>query len=232
MIDNPSHTTFYTNIKPLKPKLTPQIKQIQADMLVNKEHIKDVLHKDKSVTPHYKLSFNKQFWVDAKKPISVVLDEAHELFSARRSMSKVNEILSNFTAMVRRILGETDQEGDLIYITQLDRRIDVIAREMAHQIRYHVCYYTKFCRRCGLSWFEDTDMPERAKTCLKCGDWRLDRKNFNVRVRFVGNIRSYDAWRDFGIKTWYKDKVYSNLEKYFIFYDTLQWEGLFTELYE
>ena len=82
-----------------------------------------------------------------------------------------------------------------------------------------------------MAWREDTDMPERARVCFRCGSNKLKRKDFFVRVKFFDNIRSFDAWRDFSAKTWYKDVVYEDLEKYFPYYDTLQWEGLFTDLY-
>lgn len=231
MVMNRQGMSHYTNIIPKKPRLTPHIKKISPDMIVSKVHVKDTKHKDGTVTPEYKLEFNKEFWRKVPKPLSVWIDEAHEMYDARRAMSKVNQIMSNFSAMIRRILGETDAEGDFNLITQLDRRIDVIVRDMAHQVIYYVCYYWKSCVKCGVSWQENSEMADKRKWCPICGHHVLKKSSFVIRARHFAGIKSYDAWKEFGVCSWYKDESIRNVSDYFKYYDTVQWENFLTELY-
>ena len=232
MVINKQQMSHYTNIIPKKPKVTKQMLKITPSMIVTKTLIKTTQHKDGSVTPEYKLEFNKQFWMDAKRPLSVWLDEAHEMYDSRRSMTKIATIMNNFSAMIRRVLGESDAEGDFNIITQLDRRIDVIAREMAHQVLYYVCYYWKSCTKCGCRWPENSEMPDKRKWCPRCECPHLKKYSFVVRVRHFAGIKAYDAWKDWGVCNWYKDERLKDVSEYFQYYDTMQWENFLTQLYD
>jgi len=223
-----NHMNYYSNILPTKPKLTPNIITIQPEMIVENK-IVDYKKSGEAIT---KLDLNKDYWVnDAKKPLSVVLDEAHDFMDARRSMTKVNQILAKFLALARRIVGETDAEGDLIFITQLDRRIDVICREMAHQIRYHICHYFKSCKKCGCSWRETSETPEKAMLCFYCGSHLLEKNNFCIEVMHFANIQVYDAWKEFGMKSYHRHYFIRDIEQFFPYYNTLQWNNMFEDLY-
>ena len=144
---NKGNRLTYSNIK--TKKLT-NVKLINPDMIIKKEIIDYKTKKDGSSEPVYKKTLNKDFWTKIKVPINVVIDEAHSIVNARRSMSKTNEIITMWLALIRRVLGTTDSgEGELVFITQLPNRLDIIAREMATQVRYHVCHFMKGCKDCG-----------------------------------------------------------------------------------
>jgi len=226
------HMKYYTNILPKKPRITSNIITIEPEMII-KRTVKDVKKKrDGSEENVYEYELNKEFWTEqAIRPLSVMIDEAHDYLNARKSMSKINEILGSFLALARRIVGETDGEGDLIFITQLDRRIDVICREMAHQIRWHVCHYRKTCLACGLTWYENSDFPEKIKLCPACGNYKLRKHSFKIECFHYANISAFDAWKQFGMSTFHKRYYINDIEKYFPLYDTLQWENLFKDLY-
>ena len=232
MVQNIAHKTFYTNIIPKKPRLTPHIKVLKPEMIIEKEITGYKKKKDGSEEPVIDLKLNSKFWKEVPKPISVVLDEAHDFMNARRSASKVNIILGKFLALTRRILGESDYaDGDLIFITQLDRRIDIICREMAHQIRYHVCHYQVNCLNCGCGLMENSETPERAVICPLCHSHKLKKSNFSIEVKHFCNIFAYTGWKEFGMKTWHRHYIISDIEKYFEFYNTLQWDNLFEDYY-
>lgn len=227
------HMNYYTNILPSKPKITPNIIPIKPEMIINKVVIGIKTKKDGTQEEQYKYELNKEFWLNqAKKPLSVMIDEAHDYMNARRSASKINEILGQFLAFTRRIVGENCAEGDLIFITQLDRRIDVICREMAHQIRWHICHYHKVCLNCNSSWYESSDFPEKIKKCPLCGFHKLAKFNFRIEVLHFSNINNYTAWKDFGMKTFHRKYFINDIEKYFELYNTVQWENLFDALYD
>jgi hypothetical protein len=141
---------------------------IEPHMIFKKELIRTL----KTGRNIYKWSLNSEYWQNAVKihgSINITIDEAHSLFNARMSSSKVNRIMSDFMALIRRILGSSDAgNGILTLITQLDRRIDVIAREQANQIMWCKCYYKKTCKRCNYTWDENNEMPEVLIYCPKC----------------------------------------------------------------
>jgi len=227
-----SHMKYYTNILPTKPKITNNIITIKPEMIVKKSLVEVKKKRDGTEEPVYKLELNKEFWTEqAERPLSVVIDEAHDFLNARKSMSKINEILTSFLALTRRIVGETDAEGDLIFITQLDRRIDVICREMAHQIRWHVCHYYKTCMKCGVTWYENSDFPEKQKLCGYCGHFQLRKHSFRIEVFHYADIGAFDAWKEYGMRTHHRRYFINNIEEFFPLYDTLQWENLFQDMY-
>jgi hypothetical protein len=121
MIKNPNGRRYFSNII-ITDKSVKNVTQIKREMIIKKE----VVRTKRDGEEEYKLSFNADFWKNNVKGISVVLDEAHTLIDSRNFMSKINKIMNDFMALLRRILGDTgDGYGELILITQLGRRLDI-----------------------------------------------------------------------------------------------------------
>lgn len=219
--------TTYTNID-FKKKL-PHVKTIEASMIVTKE----VKHVKRSGEEVYNYKVNKEFWQGLKEPVNVALDEVHTIANARRSSSGVNVAFTDWLALIRRVLGQAESgEGILYLISQLANRIDIIAREMATQVRYHVCHYRKRCEECGISWSETSEMPEPLWRCPICKKTEHVKKyNHRIEVYHFRDMQSFLGWRDFKYKTFYRHYFIEDIEQYFPLYDTLSWENLISELY-
>ena len=216
----------YSNIKMLKN--VANVIEIKGEMVINKE----VIGYKKNGEEIKKLSLNEDFWKNIPKPCNVILDEAHNLLNARRSSSSVNLIMGDYLALLRRILGESSYiGGDLILITQLERRIDIIAKEMAHQVRYYLCHFRKECQQCGCSWRENSDTAEQIKFCPRCDSHLIKKKDFVIECwHFKGNDL-YSLWKNDGVKTYHRHYFFNDIEDYFPYYDTVQWENLLSEFY-
>lgn len=225
---NPLHRSTYTNIK----TSLPHCRLLEPEMIIKKELVNTIKKRDGGLEPVYETKLNVKFWQEMKEPINVVLDEAHSILNSRRSMSKTNVIVTDWLALIRRVLGQTESgEGELVFITQLDKRIDVIAREMAHQVRYHVCHYVKSCKTCGCQWRENSDMPEGLPRCPACGGHRILKHSHAIEVRKFSSIERYESWKLFGNKTYYDRYMVNDIAEYFPLYNTLQWDNLFGEFY-
>lgn len=228
LILNKSRRKTYSNI--ITDKI-PNNVLINPGMIIKKELIKTVKKRDGSTEKVFKLSLNKEYWQSIKEPINVVIDEAHTMLNPRKSSSKCNIILTEFISLARRILGDSSTGyGELIFITQLQRRIDIIAREMCTQVRYHICHFTKTCK-CGTMWTENSEMPEGLWECPSCGGIKITKQNFRIEVWHFPSMTDYEAWKLWGNKTFYKHYFINDIEKYFPFYDTQQWDNLFSEYY-
>jgi len=222
-----NHVNTYSNII---TKMKHQ-KDIDGSMIITKELIGEKKKRDGKTEPIYKNKLNIEFWKKVKKPINIVLDEAHSILNARKSMSTVNIIVTDWIALIRRILGNTEGVGDLVLISQLPNRIDIIAREMANQIRYHVCHYTKVCKKCGSSWYESSETPEQLYRCWMCDSFELIKKDHVIELYFFQSIDAFEIWKNNNIKSYYKRYLITDIEKYFPLYNTLQWENLFSDVY-
>ena len=229
MFLNKDMRTTYSNILTKGLKFN---KAIDPSMIIKRTLI-DIKHKrDGSSEEIFKLELNKEYWQKVKEPVNVIIDEAHSIINARKARSPVNIVVSDWIALMRRVLGEdATTEGELVFITQLPRRIDVIAREMAHQVRYHTCHYIKTCEKCGTSWSENSDMPEKLKVCPYCGNFRMRKHTFQIEVWHFKGMDAYIGWKDFGLNSYYKHYFVRDIEYYFQFYETLQWDNLFSEYY-
>jgi len=143
IIKSNSQRRTYSNIE---MKNTPNNVKIDASMIIKKEEIRTIKRRSGELEPVYKHSLNKKFWMELNEPINVVLDEAHTILNPRRAMSKTNVIVTDWLALIRRVLGSNDSgEGEAVFITQLPRRLDPITKDMANEIRYHICHYSKKC---------------------------------------------------------------------------------------
>ena len=201
---------------------------ITRDMLIKKE----VTGTKRNGEETYKLKFNKEFWEEQREKyngFNVVIDEAHTLFNSRRSMSKQNVIMGDFLALIRKLAQDSVGKCHLTMISQLVKRIDNIAREMANQIRHHVCVYDKVCNNCGSRLLEHNEMPEPSPQCWECGSYDLRKENHRLIVWFFQNIEDYFDWLEMGEKRYYKLIKIQNIEMFFDLYDTLQIDNLISE---
>ena len=221
------HIKTYSNII---TKLKNQ-KNLDYSMLIEKQITGEKRKKDGSIEEIYKLTINKKFWYDVKKPINVIIDEAHTILNSRRSFTKVNVLITEWLSLIRKILGDKEETGSLIFITQLPNRLDVIARDMATLVKYHICYFTKICSKCGSIYNENSETPSKISHCLKCGHYKLTKHNHKIMVYEFANMEDMDLWKKTGSKSYFNHYFINDIEKYFHLYDTLQWDNMFSELY-
>jgi hypothetical protein len=236
MVDNVDNRKFYTDIIPTKQRLTPQIVQLNPDMMVIKQLKRTLKHRDGKTEDVYDYKLNDQFWLDRRnEKKSIVIDECHKYMDARRSYSKVNKLFNDFLALARRIVEDSQGGGNMIFITQLGRRADVILREMAHEVKYHKCWYHKTCKSCGAHWQEHSDMPDGARfhVCPACHGYDLVKHGHVIEVFCFDSIKTFQLWDEFGKNTqmFYKRYFISDITNYFKYYDTHQWSNMFGTLY-
>lgn len=226
MLNSGNRITYSNIITSIKNNV-----EIKKGMIVKR----NVLSYKKSGDANYKYELNEDFWRDLDKttPINVVIDEAHSIMNARRSMSKTNEIMNQWMALIRRIIGsKTSDDGELVLITQLWNRIDVIAREMAHQIRYHICHYEKTCSECRFTWSETSDDEEHSSRCYRCGAFDPVKHSHMIEVFKFSSMTEFIGWKDpYGFGQYYSHYYITDIENYFPLYDTHQWENLFEDIY-
>jgi len=180
-----------------------------------------------------------EYWQDKTKdqPIDIVIDEAHSIYNARKSMSKLNICIGDWIALVRRIVGEDNRfEGNLILISQLWNRIDVIAREMATQIRYHKCHYYKTCLDCGLTVIETSETPEKLNKCPSCLRRNFEKFNYQIEIWKFNSMNNFLLWKSGflgtkGHRPYFNHFFITEIEKYFTMYNTKQISDMFSEYY-
>lgn len=227
LVLNQDGKSTYANI--IMHKRVKNVITIKRDMIITPE----IIDHKKDGSPVKIDRFNAEFWKglrDKHDGINVVLDEAHTLIDSRRAMSRQNIIMNDFMALLRRILGDSgDGYGELILITQLGRRLDIIARELATSVHYHICHYTRSCTKCGLHWRENNEMMDRPHICLYCGSNKLKKENFIIEKFEFENCDMLDLWIDTGKRSYYKHYYITDIEAYFPYYDTFQWENLISE---
>lgn len=223
----------YSNIQ---TTLKNQI-DIDPSMIVEKNIVGTKTKKSGEIENIYESKLNIDFWKENNEPKNIVIDEAHSILNSRRSMSKINVILTDWIALIRRMLGSNDAgHGELVLITQLPNRIDIICRDMATKVSFHKCHYTKACKKCGFAWSENSEMPERSWQCSQCGCYRLLKYDHKIEVWDFANIQTYRAWNEGyngskGNRPFYNHYFIMDIEKYFPLYDTLAWDNLFSDLY-
>lgn len=231
MCNNRGSTVFYSNI------ITKNVKNnivITPDMIIKK--VQTGVKKNGDIV--YKEEFNKEFWQeqverwkDKNVNISVVLDEAHEIFNARRAMSKTNRILGTFVALIRRVVTTSTGTGKLIMLTQLERRIDVIAKEMCSRVRFVLCHYQKTCKKCGFTWQENNEVSEIQYACPQCGNHKLAKYGHTIECWLFKTMENFVLWKYFGgKKTYFRHYYINDIENYFGNYSTLQWDNLILDV--
>lgn len=230
MMLNQSNRPTFSNI------ITNKIKNnhvLSARMLVKKTVTPTPSGRGK---PRVDLKLNVDYWKEVHekyKAINVILDEAHTIFNSRRSMSKLNIIMNDWLALLRRVLGSTDSGGgELILISQIDKSIDSRAREMATQVRYHICHYMKRCKHCQYIWKENNETPEQKWQCPKCSSFQVKKENHVIEVWHFANMQKYELWKTMGMQLYHRHYFLNDIEKYFPYYNTLQWDNLISEDFE
>lgn len=222
---NPNMKT-YSNI--ITKKITSNI-PIHQDMIIKKE----LVQVKKNGQQVFKKTFREEYWKELhkkEKAINVIIDEAHTLFNPRRSMSDTNKVTTDFLALLRRILGSSPAGyGQLTLITQLERRLDVIAVEMSTNIRYHKCHYIKTCQKCGQNYQETNESPDPLFQCQVCSSWKILKHSHVIEVWEFKNMDLYRAWYYTGQRTYFKHYMVNDIEDYFPLYNTLQWDNLISD---
>lgn len=221
MVINDIGHSFYTNIIPSKPKETPQIIQLVPEMIMEEVFIDEKKKKTK-------LRVNVDFWKKVKKPISVVLDEAHTLLNARNSMSSKNKIFNQWASLIRRVLGSSDGGyGKLVLITQRLMAIDVHLRDMATRVKYYKSHYEKVCPNCSFGYNDSNTNPNPLFRCPRCNSY-LQKRNLTIECFEFSDTDDYTLWSTTGRNTFYKHYFINDIQNYWDYYDTEQWEGLTT----
>lgn len=230
--DNPySLPTFSNIITKKKGKYAlPKNHPIKRDMLIKK----DIVRVKKDGSPEYTLSFNKEFWLKQKEKyngFNIVLDEAHTLIDARRFMSKQNKVLNDFLALIRKIAQNPNSDATLTLISQLGNRLDLTARQLCTEVRYHIGLYDKVCSKCRAYWSEHSNMSDyqKLKQCPNCESYKIKKCNHRVLIHFFNNMKEYDEWNISGINSMRKTVQVSDMQYYFPFYDTYQLDDLISE---
>jgi hypothetical protein len=217
---NPSHRKTYSNI------ITNGVKNhvlLTHDMIIKR----DVIGQRRDGTDRVKFSLNADFWKGIKEPINVILDEAHAILNARKSMTLGNVIVTDWLSLIRRVLGSNASGyGELTLISQLPNRIDCIARDMSTHVRFHRCHFTKRCKKCSASWKENNDTAEPLLTCPICSEPAIERCEFLIEVWHFRDMTAFQAFMNSGAKTFHKHYLVNDIEKYFPLYHTRQWDNL------
>lgn len=229
---NTNDKKFITNIDIHKKEGidTSHIKRLKPEHIINKELIKT----NQNGKKEFEYSLNTDYWknlIKKEKNVNIIIDEAHTFFNPRRSMSKLNIIMTDFLALLRRVLGSSDSDsGKLVLISQLSRRLDVIAKEMATKISYSKCYYMKYCYDCGASWQENNELPDKMYKCLRCNSPLIQKDLFLIEVFEFNDIFNFDRFYNGGQRTYYNRYIITDIQSYFGFYNTLQWDDMITFL--
>lgn len=220
--------TIVTNID-VRGKAFSHVIKLKPEMIIRKE----VKGYKKDGQEIIELKLNTKFWkelVTKHKSLNVVIDEAHIFFNPRRSMSKLNVIMNDFLALLRRVLGSTDsQGGQLILITQLSRRLDVIAKEMATQVQFCLHHYKMQCQKCHYSFTESNETSNKRENCPACNSTRLKRMQSIIEVYEFKNMDEYMRWIEYNEKRYYNRYFIKDIHTIFSHYNTLQWDDLVSD---
>ena len=198
---------------------------ITADMIVKK-----VINEK---TGKEDLALNMEYWQNLKEPVSVVLDEAHALVDSRSAMSKLNKLVTLWTSLLRKVIGQNPSgEGQLVMITQLPNAIDTRIRQLANQVRYHVCHFKKECldNNCGQLWSETSETAEPLWKCPRCNNLKVRKFNHVIEIWHFKNMPSFLDWKYMGMSTYHRHYLVNDIEDYFPLYSTLQIQDLFNDL--
>jgi len=230
--DNPNALPIFSNIV-TKTKGKYALKKntcITREMIVEKTLVKTT----KPGEEVFKLKFNKEFWLEQKDKyvgFNGGLDEFLTLMDSRRFMSKQSRVLNDMLSLIRKICNNPNSDSTLTIISQLVGRIDVNARELATEIRYHIGLWDKKCLKCGAYWTEHSDLPDfqKHRNCPNCGSYQLEKFDSRIIVHFFANVREFELWYYQRSPTILQTIRINNIEKYFPYYDTFQLTNLISE---
>lgn len=114
------------------------IKAQNCIRLKKEDFIKDtVIATKKSGEEVKQYSVNWDFWRTAldehPEGFDIVLDEAHNIISSRRSMSSWNTQMTFFIAQIRKIMGSSGHHH-FVWVTQVLDRVDVAFRDLMSEV--------------------------------------------------------------------------------------------------
>lgn len=226
MMHDNSNKTYFSNII---TKNIPNNIQIKPEMIIKKEI--SYTPKGKEIV---KLKVNREFWEKAANKyhgLNIVIDEAHSILNSRRAMNASTKVILDWIAMLRRVVGSTSSGyGRLYLVTQIERRLDIAAKEQATQARYYLCHYTKTCEICGYNINENNEVPEPIEICPICNNEMIKHHHF-VEVWHFQDYAAFIGWKYLGKgRTYYKHYYIMDIESVFKNYNTLQWDNLITEI--
>ena len=121
---------LFTNFRLRQKK---NIKRLRYDHI-----FKETLIEPDSKSKKTKLSLNWDFWTGQTKKhdgFDICIDEIHNIFNARRAMSKENVLLQQWVAQIRKILSGNER-NHFIIISQRLERIDVSLRDLVGSVIY------------------------------------------------------------------------------------------------
>lgn len=208
-----------------------ETKTIKNNILFSPDMIfkKDVIGRKKTGEKIIKLSLNEEFW-QSKNNVNVIIDEAHEILNSRNAFSVKTRIILQFISMLRRVVGSKDDEyGSLIVISQLSRRLDVVLRDMSTEISYFICKFVSRCSKCGFHVSQTNENPEIVYLCPRCKK-SLKRCNFVIEVYKFAKIEAFEAWKEAGMKRYYRHYEIYDIENYFPKYNTYQWGNILSKV--
>ena len=96
-------------------------------------------------------------------------------------------------------------------------------------MHWHKCHYLKTCKKCGTTIKEDNEREPKLRNCPKCNGFTFTKHNFYIEKWEFRSMDDLDSWRDLGISTYYRHYYISDIEQYFKYYDTMQWENLISD---
>ena len=223
-----SNMKYYSNIKIDSPNAI----LLKTSMIIQTEVVGEKKKKNGEINPIVNKTFNKQFWVNVPKPISVVIDEIGQISNSRRSMSKTNIIINTWLVSLRRALGGLEYgQGDLVLIAQDIMQVDKLIRDLSVNIIYNISHWVKKCQKCGYGVYETSEMPEFMSVCRRCKSIELKKERLSIQLFYFNSVSSYNAWKIAGYRTYYKNEIIHDAHKYWNLYDTLQWDNLFEDEY-
>jgi hypothetical protein len=215
-------TTTYTNIY---TNNIPHVIRLDKSMLIKQT----IIGMKRNGEEILKSEFNKEFWLDVKekhKKINVILDEAHSLLNARRSTSTQNIILNDFLSLIRKFLGSSNEHGHLLLITQLSNKIDLLARDMATFVQFHVGHYIYQCLKCRYKYISNSEMS-LCDICPNCRSPNVYKIKTRIEVWQFNNMEDFEIFKFLKKKTYFNRFTVDHPEKIYNNFDTMQWDNLF-----
>lgn len=232
MMTDKSGRMFYSNIitKGLKNNtlISPEMIYVKTQRFL--PNGKPVLSKG---YPVYDYRVNQEFWEQTTKKyqsINIIIDEAHSILNSRRSMGRKQQVVLDWLALLRRVIGTTKSGyGRLYLITQIERRLDIVAKEQMSQARFHLCHCKKSCPRCHITFAETNEIPNPKYTCPRCNTELVEHSHI-VEVWEFQDYECFVQWKYLSHrKTYYKHYFVTDIEKVFPHYNTLQWDNLLVD---
>lgn len=204
---------------------------IEPDMLIKEK----LLKVKKDGTPVTTIEFNEAFWKEKVQQLGsmhIVLDEFHLMMDARRPTAKINKIVADFLAMGRRI-GQVNTEGEqgsFTLITQLERRVDIISKELATNVQWTIGHKRRACTKCDFSVWQTNEEPKQFFICPRC-DANTKEVDWVVEIFLFQSYQAYMAFFHQGVRSYYFHGFIHDIASYFNRYDTRQWEDMLHNYY-